>query len=142
MLIRPATLTDVVLIGGLGRSLQEFDVGTGRTFWSDEQLERWVQSPTDCTLVAASKRDIAGFLLAQYHPPTRKGVVENLYVDQRYRGQGIGQALLSRCEQELKNRGCVYLCALVQTENTSSWHTLAKAGFSSGHLFHWMGKEL
>ncbi len=61
-------------------------------------------------LLVARADGIVGFVMSttertRYEQDVSRGIVENIYVDPGYRGQGIGSALLDAAETRLRARG-------------------------------------
>ena len=67
----------------------------------------------ECLIAETDSREPAGFALFFYNYSTwrgRTGIhLEDLFVLPRFRGQGIGKALLSRVAARAAERGCVRL---------------------------------
>lgn len=59
----------------------------------------------------------------------RRGWVNRLAVDPKYRHHGIAQALINESEKELKKRGIRIFCALIDESNTSSKELFRKCGY-------------
>jgi ribosomal protein S18 acetylase RimI-like enzyme len=52
--------------------------------------------------------------------PTKVGTIQDLYVDRKYRGHGIGRKLVENIENYLRNSGCDSLCIEVFAANKSA----------------------
>lgn len=67
----------------------------------------------------------------------RKGWINRLAVDPRYRRQGLGARLIAAAEEELKGRGMTVIAALIEAENAPSIDLFAKVGylFDEGILY-------
>lgn len=59
----------------------------------------------------------------------RKGWINRLVVDPRYRGKGLSQALISECEKFLYALGLKVIGALIEGENSPSKRAFKKAGY-------------
>lgn len=59
----------------------------------------------------------------------RKGWINRLAVDLRYRRQGLGARLIAAAEEELKGRGMTVMAALIEVENAPSIDLFAKVGY-------------
>ncbi len=102
-----------------------------------EQCRTIARSPGANTLVAVTEEQVAGF--ASYLPDCRSFVsvpdsceVVALYVLERYKGQGIGTALLQRCLRELPEEKAVVLFVLEGNEKAIRFYE--KQGFVfTGH---------
>lgn len=95
------------LLGQLTSSEREFDL---------EALQRIVQSENSHLFILRTTEVVGMLSLGSYHSPTGCKVwVEDVVVDSRHRGQGLGRALIRRaieyCKQELAP------CCLMLTSN-------------------------
>jgi GNAT superfamily N-acetyltransferase len=79
----------------------------------ERRLERLLQSEADLQVVAVDGARIVGLaglqigLSLEYDRPVAK--LSELVVDEDYRGQGLGQALVEAVEREARARDCVLL---------------------------------
>ncbi|MGM0398747.1 MAG: GNAT family N-acetyltransferase [Halobacteriota archaeon] len=72
---------------------------------------------------------VAGFVMFHverglYEQDVRRGIVENVYVDPRHRGDGFGSALLEYAEERLDDAGVdvLSLSVLVENERARDWY--------------------
>ncbi len=70
---------------------------------------------------------LAGFVLAS--SDGRRGWINRLAVDPRYRHRGVAQRLIEVGETELRRRGMLVIGALIDTENAASRELFAKCGY-------------
>ncbi|MDQ3076849.1 MAG: GNAT family N-acetyltransferase [bacterium] len=130
---------DIPEVLKIAKDVDGFKVSEEReSFWSKEQLERWVQSD-DVLLVAELDGRIVGFVLTTHHKPTGKVIWENQLVLPEFRGQGVAQALTEEMEGRLKESGATYIHFLVK-ETNEFLHHYKKIGYDAGHKFVWFGK--
>lgn len=61
--------------------------------------------------------------------PTKLGQVEDIYVEDGYRGTGVGKALMAKCEEHLKEKGCDSIWIDVFAPNTDAHEYYKKLGF-------------
>lgn len=59
----------------------------------------------------------------------RRGWINRLAVLPRYRGQGIGKALIEAAEKTLKARGISIIAALIEEDNDASRAVFMKTGY-------------
>jgi aminoglycoside 6'-N-acetyltransferase I len=108
--------------------------------WPDcttEDLVEILQSPRQAAFLVRSEAGIAiGFmnlsLRYDYVPDASQSPVafiEGIYVDEAYRQQGMGRALIQYAEQWAKSQGCVEVASDALLENTDSHAFHASAGF-------------
>lgn len=145
--IRLAEERDINIIYRLGRQVDEFFV-TEKTggFWSKRQLRNWVLSKDDVCLVALFKKKIVGFLLSAYHRPTKKVVIENVFVIPRLRSKNIGTSILKQLINHVVTRHnrskAVYFMALTRKNNKSFINLMQQLGFVVGYKdWVWIEKE-
>jgi GNAT superfamily N-acetyltransferase len=110
--IEPAVAADVPVILGLIRELAEFERLLDQCIATTDQLRETLFGPRPGAEVILCSVDdeVAGFALYFHNYSTflaRPGLyLEDLYVRQKFRGQGCGEALLRRLAQIAIERGC------------------------------------
>jgi ribosomal protein S18 acetylase RimI-like enzyme len=76
----------------------------------EQRLERLASSEADRLVVAESNGEIVGLsslhtsLTLEYNEPAAK--LSAIIVDERHRGRGVGEALVTEMEAEARRRGC------------------------------------
>jgi len=131
---------DVIAVQGLAYKEERFQVSGQACFWDKEQLDNWSKSEGDVCLVAEHNGEIIGFVLSQYHQPTGKATIENLFVRSGYRKQGIGRELFIECSLTLKSNGATYQCGMVEPGNESMLSIIKRARFDEGKTFVWVDR--
>ena len=142
MKIEKMTLDDVSAVLRLGAGVEAFQVADHDCFWSQAQLEAWVEADEDVLLVAREGTEVIGFTLSTLHKPTGKVTWENLYVLPNFRCKGVGQRLIKELLFQLKSRSASYLCGYVRTENRAEVSYFEQQGFDMGYNFTWLSKYL
>jgi len=71
----------------------------------------------------------------------RKGWINRLAVDPKYRSRGIARALIAGSERVLKNGGIRVFCALIEADNTPSKELFKKCGYVEGHDIIYFSKR-
>jgi GNAT superfamily N-acetyltransferase len=110
--IKPATAADVPIILQLIRELAEFERLLHEVTATDEQLREQLfgARPAAEVVIARIEDEVAGFALYFHNFSTflaRPGIyLEDLYVRQKFRGQGCGEALLRYLARTAVERGC------------------------------------
>jgi GNAT superfamily N-acetyltransferase len=113
--IRAATPADIPLILELIRALAAYErePDAVKTTEADLLRDGFGPHPRFECLIAEVAGEAAGFALFFYNYSTwrgRSGIhLEDLFVHPRFRGQGIGKALLARVAARAAEQGCVRL---------------------------------
>jgi ribosomal protein S18 acetylase RimI-like enzyme len=141
MRVRKMQLKDVLAVYDLASKEERFKVSSESCFWSVGQLNLWTDSEGDVCLVAEEDGEIAGFILSQYHKPTGKATIENLFVKEECRDRRIGKELFHRCSLALKKNGATYQCGMVEPDNDLMFDIAKSAGFDEGKTFVWIDKN-
>ncbi len=109
--IRPAERGDVGLILHFIRKLAEYEKLSGQVVATEELLEDWLfdKQKAEVLFACVDGRE-AGFALFFHNFSTflgRAGIyLEDLYVDEAWRGRGCGKALLRELARIALKRGC------------------------------------
>jgi GNAT superfamily N-acetyltransferase len=109
--IRAATIQDVALLRTMIRELAEFEHGLEMVTIREEDLARdgFGENPRFCALIAEWGAEPAGyaFFFRSFSTWAGRGLfLEDLFVRERFRGQGIGQALLARVARVAADEKC------------------------------------
>ena len=104
-----------------------------------QEIEKKLQRDPDLFLVALSGEKIVGSILGGFDG--RRGMVYHLAVEQAYRQQGIGAALMDELELRLKARGCIRSYLLVTKENETAMQFYQQRGWERMDLWIY-GKDL
>ena len=136
---RPLTIQDydslVALWGRAGLNYRR----QGRD--SRESLARQLEGGKVAILGAEADGRLIGSVMVS--DDGRKGWINRLAVDLRYRRQGLGARLIAAAEEELKGRGMTVMAALIEVENAPSIDLFAKVGylFDEGILYFSKGES-
>jgi ribosomal protein S18 acetylase RimI-like enzyme len=88
--------------------------------------------------VAEQERQVVGMLTVQLLVSTAEGgtvgLIEDVVVDEAYRGQGIGKALLQHLETWAQNNGLTRLQLLADRNNRSALRFYEKSGWQTTEL--------
>ena len=142
MKVRSATLWDVDAIVKLGKSVNEFQVSDQTvTFWPKNVLRAAIKSKNPVLIAEEEGREI-GFIIANYNPSLKKAIIENIYVNPKYRRQDIGKQLLDHLLIALKKLKCEYVCSLADYTNKAAVEFYVKNGFTKGMHCVWLDTVL
>lgn len=90
-------------------------------------------------LLVAREEEIRGFVMftaevGGYEQDVRRGLVENLYVEPEYRGEGVGSTLLSAAEQKLREQGVDVVALEVMAANEDGRRFYRQHGYDPHRL--------
>lgn len=148
MNIRLATKEDFPVLYKLGKSTIEFQVSTREVFMDAEDFAFGIEDPHSVFLVAEENKNIVGFIYASeidYNKQLQKHSACLIYltVIPEFRMHGVAQKLYEECENILKKRGISGLYGWANIESDGAIvKFMEKQGFSKGHKYVWMDKEL
>ncbi|HEX2993318.1 MAG TPA: GNAT family N-acetyltransferase [Anaerolineales bacterium] len=140
ILIRKAEITDAPALAGLLRSLGLFARIDAESPQSTEErvrehLDLCLADDSHLILVAqTSSEEIAGYCAVHWLPylilAGPEGYVSELFIHEKFRGQGIGARLLEAIQAEAQKHGCSRLM-LLNMRNRESYqrHFYAKQGW-------------
>ncbi|HUP89226.1 MAG TPA: GNAT family N-acetyltransferase [Longimicrobiales bacterium] len=143
--IRRATTEDLPTIGRLGAELVRMHHGldakrfiaatsqteSGYSWFLGTQLEE----PNVIVLVAERDGEVIGYTYASVEGPDYMslrgpaGVLSDIVVDPKHRGQGVGHTLLDATLGALKERGVPRVVLSTAEGNERAQHVFARAGF-------------
>ena len=148
MNIRPATTKDFETLYEIGKNTAEFRVSAREVFMDADEFAFGIEDPHSVFLVAEEDDKIIGFVYASeldHDKPLKKQTACLIYMTvlPEYRKQGIAQKLYAECEAILKKRGISGMYGWANTESDGAiLQFMEKQGFSIGHKYVWVDKEL
>lgn len=92
-----------------------------------EEVAKKMERDPDLFLVAEVDQRIVGTVMGGFDG--RRGMMYHLAVNEEFRCQGIGAALMSELEQRLIEKGCLRYYLLVTPDNLDSIHFYQKRGW-------------
>jgi predicted N-acetyltransferase YhbS len=146
--IRQANSKDFNALYALGRGTPEFQVSSSGEFMEADEFRSAVENSKGVFLLAEAHGEVAGFVYASCQdlergPATKWACLVYLVVALEFRNRGIAQALYNACIVELQKRGMARIYAWANNEGDGSIiGFMKKNGFSEGHRYVWMDKEL
>ncbi|MFP4050520.1 MAG: GNAT family N-acetyltransferase [Thermoplasmata archaeon] len=96
-----------------------------------KQPEYWIGAYDDQTLVGIIVGTDDG----------RKGWINRLAVDEKYRGKGIGTKLVKLLEQEFEDNGFKIWAALIEPDNPEAMEFFEKKGFEDLDIKYYSKRE-
>lgn len=98
-----------------------------------ERLKQYLDRPCHFLFIALHRGMVVGMLMGvvHYHPDVETDfVVENFYVDRRFRGASVGRRLLSTARAEARARGCCTMLFTTTSDNASARRFMELSGFT------------
>lgn len=123
LLYRLAGPTDLVNLLGLEAECFEQDRLSARSF------RRLIGAPSAILLVAERAGELLGYALLLLRRGSDSARLYSLAISRRARGQGLGGALLERCEQQARARGCRRLRLEVRIDNAGAIGLYERSGY-------------
>lgn len=106
---------------------------------SAEEIAKKITRDPDLFLIAEADGKIIGSVMGGFDG--RRGMVYHLAVEECYRHNGIGQALMNELETRLCEKGCLRCYLLVTKENLRAIRFYESSGWEKMDL-HIFGKDL
>ena len=106
---------------GIKRLLNKINKNKGKIFFV--QNNKKVIGVAVCFIVKQSKENLLEVV------PTKLGQLEELYLEEEYRGKGIGRLMLEHVQKYLKSRGCDTLWLTVFAHNKNARDFYIQEGF-------------
>lgn len=140
--IRRANLKNILQVYSLGKRTEELNFSGGMKFHDKSELIEFVKNPdTNILLVAKIDEDIVAFLYAKIVSKTWC-ILDNLAVEHKYRGRGIGHLLLNYFYKILKDKKISYVQVLEEIHHKKTRDFWKKQGFKEEKVFVWADKSL
>ncbi len=123
------------------KEIRDFEEGEE---YPEEWVKRLLQSKKDTIvlIVENEEKKIVGFLISLLLCGVGEAVLNNLWVEETYRGSGIATTLLEKYELELKKRKFTFSMALAKIDNIPVQRFNEKQGYTKGDTFHFYYKWL
>jgi GNAT superfamily N-acetyltransferase len=146
-IIQPATLHDIDALGGLLQQLfaieADFHFDASKT---GHALQRLIEDDRACVLVARDDDKVIGMVTAQLVISTAEGAysawVEDVVIDSRHRGKGLGKQLLNALEAWAKEQGATRLQLLADMQNEPALAFYRHNGWQQLQLQAWRKRIL
>ncbi len=154
--VRKATTADVLRIIELWKALEAYHAkpqSHGKGVFKDmfkyksnrlalyiKYLKKQLHQRNAAVFVAEFGGRVAGHVMVEVQklPPIlvydKNAFVCEIVVDERYRGKGIGTALLKETETWAKKKGMYSIALTVHTDNKNAYSVYRKSGFREHHL--------
>ena len=117
-----------------------FDCAELDDYWSEQEMEEWISDPNDYCTGAFLEDQLIGFTLTHFHKSANKVHLENIFVDEKYRGQEVAKRLLYDVMAHFRstaNRKLRFV-GLIDETNTAAVKVLLSSNFTKGHPMYWM----
>ena len=143
--IRPARDADVPALGQLGGALLRvhYDFDPQRFLTPPDEPEAgyaWflgtqMHEPGACVFVAEQDGQVVGYVYAGLEPMSRKelrdaaGFIHDVAVAEPYRGRGLGEALVQRASDWLREQGAPRVLLWTAQRNAAAQRLFLRLGF-------------
>lgn len=97
--------------------------------WSAEEFARMLERPYSLALVAEKEEEVVGFCVLTNL--CNEGNIDNVAVDERFRGRGIAQALVAEMLRLGESKGVEAFTLEVRVSNAAAIRVYEKLGFVS-----------
>jgi len=111
-------------------------------FWPKEKIRDWLKTENDVLLIAEKDEEIIGYFMSLFHIPTGLAYIENVFVEENYRKEGVGDKLFEKGIKRLKDNGARYVAVLSKPDNYQMHSLLDDRAFNRGNQFVWRDKIL
>lgn len=120
-----------------------FDCGTIDDYWTEDELEAWISDHSDYCIGAFWADSLIGFCLTHYHKTTNKVHLENVFVVEQYRRNGVAQRLLYDVVSYYSDKSKVIrFVGMVDLDNIKSQKLLETNCFVKGRPMYWMQSNI
>lgn len=106
---------------------------------SREEMRREFESNPDLIIGAFEKNELAGVIIGT--DDGRKGWINRLAVEPKFRRKGVAKELISALEAALKKRGRGIICTLVEDWNKASLLLFKNAGYLKHEDIFYLSKR-
>ncbi|MDO3721941.1 ribosomal protein S18-alanine N-acetyltransferase [Marinobacter sp. chi1] len=123
LMLRPAALADLDSLVQLEQLCFQEDRLSRRSF------RRFLEQPQDRLIVALQGTELLGYCLVLMHAATRLARIYSIAVSPRARGQGAGEELIRRAEQEVVRAGRIIMRLEVREDNVHAIRLYKRLGY-------------
>lgn len=148
MVIRRATVSDFETLYEIGLATPEFKVSSNGEFMERDEFRSAIENPNGMFLLSEDHGTTTGFIYAnrkdiERGPKTKWACLVYLVVKPGYRKRGVAQELFNECTEELKSKGISKIYGWANSESDGSIiEFMKKNGFTEGHKYVWMDREI
>lgn len=121
--LRPATLGDLDALLRLETACFATDRLSRRSF------RRAITNPNAICLVSAVGRQLQGYALVSLRRNSRLARLYSIAIDPAWRGQRLGEALLTACETAAREAGCIAMRLEIRRDNSAGLHLYRRMGY-------------
>lgn len=117
-----------------------FDCGNINDSWSIEEIEAWLSNRNDICVGAFIEKKLIGFCLTHFHTAVHKVHMENIFVIDKYRKQGVAHNLfyLIKKHYSQKEDKKIRFIGLVDVNNDKALEFLANEEMTIGNKMIWV----
>lgn len=140
--IREATIGDLEVILRLNKKLFDYETSFNTEYnldwtYSDvgrNYFKKMIEDENEIALVAESEDKIVGYIVVSiYHHSFRKenpiAELDNMYIEEEFRGKGIGTQLVAEAKRQAKGKGATRLKVEAAAQNEKAISFYRACGF-------------
>lgn len=140
--IRRLSICDVEVVSSYLRHYY-FDCGTIDDFWNENELKAWISDHSDYCIGAFLDDILIGFCLTHYHKAVNKVHLENIFIVEKYRRNGVAHRLLYDVVSYYANNSkTIRFIGMVDFDNIKSQKLLETFYFIKGRPMFWMQRNI
>lgn len=144
VIIKKIEENDIDSLMELGVVHEEFNVANKDDWWSSEELLNWIKSENDFCIGAYLNMKLVGYSLSHIKLELSKVFLENIFVIESFRYQGIGERLLESTldhyNKKFHNYPNLRFVALTKEDNNEFIGLALKLDFTLGEKLIWVQK--
>jgi len=141
MKIRKATLRDSKKILKLFNSDANL-VGDDELKYKDYHIQEYLTNPIHKLFVAEIDKKVVGALLTEFWKKAQYVYMNDLVIDKKFQGKGIGTALNNYVEDLAKKQGHHLIFFFTEVDNKKMQSLAKKLNFKKGKKFYFFSKGL
>lgn len=139
MKIRNAKLNEISSLISLAKKTPEVLDTQG---WVEPEINFRKSLKDNLLIIAEENGKIAGFLMGWFHPDKTSAMIVYTIVSKKFRGRGMGGALIKEFIRRCKTKKITYVDVYAPSFNKRSVKFYNKIGFEKGQAWIYFSKEI
>ncbi len=142
MKIRKAKETDFNILWKILTETPELQSNATGDTYDKDWLKAVIKYDKDnLVLIAENGSEVQGFLIAHHIPSVKQTILNDIFVFQKFRGEGIATKLVEECEKQAKKMRFKYITQIVKIDNKKMQKFNEKIGYKKGNAFYFYEKR-